>query len=367
MFEIKGKNNTAVVFAEKLENSAIGQLRTLCDMDFVAGSKIRIMPDAHAGAGCVVGTTMTIKDSVVPNLVGYDIGCGMEAVLLGDVRIDFNKLDKVIRANVPSGFSLRKTPHRFFENTRVGELTIGGKIKTGSMQNSIGSLGGGNHFIEVARDSENGGYWLIVHSGSRNPGLQVALAHQDIAGAARTDNVPFELAFLSGDKKDAYLHDMEIMQDYAAINRKAIVDEILKGMKWKALDEFTTIHNYVDMDDMILRKGAVSAKKGERLLIPMNMRDGSVICEGLGNDDWNYSCPHGAGRLYSRKDAKEHLTLTDFKTQMEGIFSTCVTRKTIDESPGAYKPMEEILDQIGPSAKISRILKPVYNFKAGTE
>lgn len=365
MFEIEGKYTKARVFTDKLENSAIGQLKTLCDQEFTEGSIIRIMPDAHAGAGCVVGTTMTIGDYVVPNLVGVDIGCGMEAIRLEKPRLDFLKLDKVIRQKVPSGFSCRSTAHRFIDNCRIDELSCAKAVVNDKAKNSIGSLGGGNHFIEVDQDPESGEYWLIIHSGSRNIGHSVASFHQQLAIDSRPENVPHTLAFLSGDRMRNYLQDMEIMQEYAHWNRRAIADEILKGMKWEEADSFSIIHNYIDGGDRILRKGAVSAKKGERLLIPMNMRDGSVICEGLGNEDWNCSGPHGAGRLYSRTDAKDRLTLSSFKESMQGIYSSCISRKTIDESPAAYKPMDQILDRIVDSVKIVRSLKPVYNFKAG--
>lgn len=365
MFEIKGKFATAKIFAEKLENSAVGQLKALCDQEFTQGALIRIMPDAHAGSGCVVGTTMTIGDFVVPNLVGVDIGCGMHAVNIGKPRLDFNRLDKVIREKVPSGFANREKPHRFLEQCRLEELTVANAVVDDKARNSLGSLGGGNHFIEVARDEDSGDHWLIVHSGSRHIGLSVANLHQKIATDARPEDVPFNLAWLTGELKNNYLHDMNIMQGYAHLNRLAIADEILKGMKWDEEDSFATIHNYIDLENGILRKGAVSARKGERLLIPMNMRDGSVICEGLGNPDWNFSAPHGAGRLYSRTEAKGRLTLTDFKKAMKGIHSSCVSRNTLDESPGAYKPMEEILGQIGDSVKVTKKLKPVYNFKAG--
>lgn len=364
MLKIEGKFNTATVYANSLENSAVGQLKALCNQDFVRDSQLRIMPDAHAGAGCIVGTTMTIFDKIVPNLVGVDIGCGMEVVNIGDSRMDFQKLDRIIRKSVPSGFAIRKAPHRFASEIDLGDLTCAKAVNREKAINSIGTLGGGNHFIEIAKDENSGDYFLIVHSGSRQAGLQVANHHQKIAGDMRMDDVPYELSYLIGDRFDAYIHDMGIMVEYASINRKAIADEILKGMKWKAGESFTTIHNYLDSENMILRKGAVSAQKGEKLLIPMNMRDGSLICEGLGNQDWNFSAPHGAGRLFSRLEAKNRITLTQFKKDMEGIYSTSISRQTIDESPAAYKPMQDILDQIGDTVKILSILKPVYNFKA---
>lgn len=367
MQEITGKYNIAIAFAKNLESSAIGQLKALCDQPFSADAKLRIMPDAHAGAGCVVGTTMTLTDKVVPNLVGVDISCGMEVVNIGRPRLDWQQLDKIIRRTVPSGQKLRDKAHRFADDWNQDELKCGKILQPEKTRKAIGTLGGGNHFIEVAKNEETGDHYLIIHSGSRNPGLQVANHYQKIAGANRDENTPYELAWLAGQDFEDYVHDMEIMQAYADLNRKAMADEILKGMKWRAEDAFTTIHNYLDTENMILRKGAVSAQIGERLLIPMNMRDGSLLCEGLGNPEWNYSAPHGAGRLFSRKEAKETLTLTQFKQDMEGVFSTCVGRATIDESPAAYKPMADILSQIGETVKINAILKPLYNFKAGGE
>lgn len=368
MLEIKGKYGSLKAFAKTLDNGAIGQLNKLCDMPYAKNARIRIMPDAHAGVGCVIGTTMTISDKIVPNMVGVDIGCGMESVNLGpDIVVDGKKLDKVIRTCVPTGNSTRKLRHRFSEDARLDNLTVKKAIPMEKAMYSVGTLGSGNHFIEISKDMQNGDYWLVIHSGSRNAGLVVAQEHQKIAGKDISDDIPYPLAWLSGAQMDNYVHDMEIMQNFANLNRKAMVDEILKNMKWKAIDEFTTIHNYLDTEKMILRKGAVSAQKGERLLIPLNMRDGSIVCEGLGNEDWNCSAPHGAGRLYSRTQARENITLTQFKKDMEGIYSSCISRNTIDESPEAYKPMEEILEQIGETVKVLNTLKPVYNFKAPTK
>ena len=367
MFTINGHYATAKVYADSLEKGAIGQLTALCNLPFVEGAKLRIMPDAHAGAGCVIGTTMTVRDRIVPNLVGVDIACGMEVINLGQVRMDFPRLDAVIRTSVPSGFSQRQKPHRFADEWDISALTCARILQKDKALKSIGTLGGGNHFIEVAREEASGDFYLIIHTGSRNPGLQVAAHHQKLAGEQREPGVPYELAYLSGDRFDAYVRDMQVMREFADLNRKAIADEILKGMKWKARDSFTTLHNYLDTESMILRKGAVSAQKGERLLIPLNMRDGSLLCEGLGNPDWNFSAPHGAGRICSRTEAKNSLTLTQFKQDMEGIYSTCISRKTIDESPQAYKPMRDILAHIGDTVKVLSVLKPVYNFKAGGE
>lgn len=365
MLEIKGKYGSLKAFAKTLDNGAIGQLNKLCEMPYSENARIRIMPDAHAGAGCVIGTTMTISDKIVPNMVGVDIGCGMECVNLGpNIIMDGKKLDTVIRNCVPTGNKTRKSMHPFADDAQLENLTVRKAISMEKAMHSVGTLGSGNHFIEISRDAQNGDYWLVIHSGSRNAGLVVAQEHQKIAGKNIADDIPYPLAWLSGEQMENYVHDMEIMQNFANLNRKAMAEEILGHMKWKAIDEFTTIHNYLDTEKMILRKGAVSAQKGERLLIPMNMRDGSIICEGLGNEDWNCSAPHGAGRLYSRTQARENLTLTQFKKDMEGIYSSCISRNTIDESPEAYKPMEEILEQIGGTVKIVTTLKPVYNYKA---
>ncbi len=364
MIEINGKYNSAIVFADTLDKGAEGQLKALCNQEFSAGSKLRIMPDAHAGAGSVIGTTMSISNRIVPNLVGVDIACGLEVVKIGPVRIEFQQLDNVIRKSVPSGHSVRKTPHRFVEEIDLFMLSCAKALDMDKAICSIGTLGGGNHFIEIASD-DMGDHYLIIHSGSRQAGLKVAIEHQKAAGEKRPEDVPYELAYLEGADFDAYVHDMQIMKRYAELNRKAIASEILKGMKWKAQDAFTTVHNYLDTEAMILRKGAVSAKAGERLIIPLNMRDGSLICKGLGNEDWNCSAPHGAGRLCSRTEARNSLTLTQFKEDMEGVFSTCVSRRTIDESPRAYKPMADILSQIGATVEVLAALKPVYNFKAG--
>lgn len=367
MLTVTGKHNSAIAYADTLENSAVSQLKALCDQQFTKGANISIMPDAHAGAGCVIGTTMTISDRIVPNLVGVDISCGMETVNIGPARPDFQKLDAVIRESVPTGFENRKKVHRFADSWNIGDLECAKILQKDKTYKSLGTLGGGKHFIELAKEDNSEDYHLIIHSGSRNPGLQVATHYQKIAGKGRPENTPYELAWLSGDAFQSYVHDMQVMQKFADLNRRAIADEIMKGMKWKAMDSFSTLHNYLDTDAMILRKGAVSARKGERLLIPMNMRDGSLLCEGLGNPEWNFSAPHGAGRLFSRSDARNSITLTRFKNDMQGIYSTCVSRKTIDESPAAYKPMEKILEQIGPTVKVLSRLRPVYNFKAAGE
>ena len=312
---------------------------------------------------------MTITDKIVPNLVGVDIGCGMETVLLKDKRVELGQLDKAIHQYIPSGFDTRSTPHHMCGETDLTALRCAKHVGLDRAALSIGTLGGGNHFIELGKD-EDGQLYLVVHSGSRNLGKQVCEYYQNIAAdnLKRTgkgaDRV---LAYLEGTAFDDYLHDMGIIQRYADLNRKAIVKEIEKRVKLNIAEQFTTIHNYIDLDLMILRKGAISAQKGERVLIPMNMRDGSLICIGKGNEDWNYSAPHGAGRVMSRTAAKQSITLSQYEKAMKCIYSSTVNRNTIDEAPFAYKPMDEIIANIGDTVGIVKTIKPLYNFKAGQD
>lgn len=394
MIELQGKHNTAKVFTDNIEKEAVSQIINLLNQDFVSGSQIRIMPDTHAGAGCTIGTTMTITDKVVPNLVGVDIGCGMETVLLKNSHIELQQLDRVIHEHIPAGFSTRDKVHPFMDEINLAELRCADHVNLNRAELSMGTLGGGNHFIELDRDDE-GKFYLVVHSGSRNLGKQVAEYYQKAAARnlekRRNDStrmiaelkaqgreqeiedalrqrefikVDKNLAFAEGTLFNDYIHDMAITQHYAVLNRRAMVREIVNKMKFKVIDSFTTVHNYIEMDTMILRKGAISAKAGERVLIPINMRDGSLICIGKGNPDWNQSAPHGAGRLMSRRAARECITLSQFKDSMKGIYSTTVDKSTIDESPFAYKPMEEIISNIAQTVEIIKVIKPVYNFKA---
>ncbi len=367
MIEIQGKYASAIVFADEPGPAAEGQIRAMCDQPFAEGSRIRIMPDVHAGAGCTIGTTMTIGDRIVPNIVGVDIGCGMDVVKLKEKRVDLPKLDSFIRRNVPHGRDVRDRPHPGHGRIDPEELLCFPKLDRRRFSESLGTLGGGNHFIEIDRDEE-GNLYLVIHTGSRNPGLQVAQYYQKLAyrslGGKKQSETPYELAYLSGGDRDAYLRDMEFMQRFAALNRRIIREEILGGLKLHEAARFETVHNYVDVDAMILRKGAVSAKAGERLLIPLNMRDGSLICTGLGNDEWNQSAPHGAGRLFSRKEAEERFTLSAFKKEMEGVFTTSVDRDTLDECPMAYKDPESIIRAVGETVKIEKRIRPVYNFKS---
>ena len=400
MMTIQGKFNTAKIFTDVIEQGAIAQIQAACDFSAFEGLKIRIMPDVHAGAGCTIGTTMTIKDKIVPNMVGVDIGCGMEVAMLAQKDFDLKALDQLIRANIPSGMTSRTTPHPLAAQANLEALRCFTHINAPLALCSIGTLGGGNHFIEADTDEE-GNKYLVVHSGSRHLGLEVANYYQteayktlcgnsldqikatiarlkaegrdseiqstiDELKAQKTDILP-EMAYVAGQLFDDYIHDMKIVQQFAVLNRKAMVEEILNGLSLSAVDAFTTIHNYIDTDAMILRKGAVSAKKGERLLIPINMRDGSLICTGKGNDDWNQSAPHGAGRLLSRGKALQTLTMEEFKKEMAGIYSTSVTPQTLDESPMAYKKLEDIVNNITPTVTIERRILPVYNFKASEE
>ena len=398
MFILKGKYNEAKFFADSADETSVSQVLLLLDQDFVSGSRIRMMPDIHAGAGCTIGTTMTVTDKIVPNLVGVDIGCGMETVAVREKHIELQKLDKLIYEKIPSGFQIREKTHRYYEQIDLEELYCYRQIHAVRAEKSLGTLGGGNHFIEVDKDEE-GTIYVVVHSGSRHLGVEVAQYYQEEAykalnGQTKKDigqriadlkaqgrekeiqksiaelkntvktNIPKVLAYVSGELFDQYIHDMKIVQNYAGLNRKAMMDEIIKGMKLHVTSQFTTIHNYIDTDAMILRKGAVSAKKGEKLLIPINMRDGSLICTGRGNDDWNQSAPHGAGRLMSRSAAKQSFTVSEFRKQMNGIYSTSVNKETLDECPMAYKGMDEIVKNITDTAVIDNVLRPIYNFKA---
>lgn len=400
MIEIKGKYNTAICYCDELEKSAAGQIKTLCDWEFFADSKIRIMPDVHAGLGCTIGTTMTITDKVVPGMVGVDIGCGMETVRIDEKEMDLQRLDRLIYDRIPCGRDVRRDHHPLNGEIDLTELRCAGKMNLERARRSIGTLGGGNHFIEVARG--NGGeLYVVVHSGSRHLGNEVARYYQEeafraLCGSerhqideaiarlrakgkskkiektirqikkkrAKATSIPKDLAYVEGEMFEDYIHDMKMIQRYAVLNRKAMMDVIIEGMNLTPLEDFTTIHNYIDMEKMILRKGAVSAAKGEKLLIPINMRDGSLICVGKGNEDWNSSAPHGAGRLMSRREAFASLSMEEYKEEMKDIYTSCVKRATLDEAPMAYKSIHTILEQITPTADVIDHIKPIYNFKA---
>lgn len=370
--EIQGLHNTAKVFTDNIDEITIAQVTELCNQPFTAGEDIRIMPDCHAGAGCVIGTTMTLRNGkVVPNLVGVDIGCGMHVCELYADNIDLKKLDYIIHNEIPSGFNVRSTRHDFVEQfeKQNGKLIA----NVGSMERhllSIGTLGGGNHFIEIDRSS-SGLTYLVIHTGSRNLGKQVAEYWQRKAIETCEEKVPDALAYLSGKEYEMYLHDMEIAQSFANFNRIAIGDIITTAMGWGYYsetdraygNEFETVHNYISLKDGMLRKGAISAKPGEKVIIPLNMRDGSIIAVGKGNPGWNCSAPHGAGRILSRSQAKKQVDVSDFVDTMKGVYSTTVNKSTLDESPMAYKNAEEIIANIGDTVSILDIIKPIYNFK----
>lgn len=400
MIKIKGKVNTAICYASVVEDEAIQQIQRMCDQEFTKDSKIRIMPDVHAGKGCTIGTTMTIVDKVVPNIVGVDIGCGMYTVKLGNVDINFEKVDKAANY-IPSGRSVWQSKTEHFD---LAALRCYRSLKdTKRLERSLGTLGGGNHFIEIGVASD-GNKYLVIHSGSRNLGKQVAEYYQKLAidlhrgkeeffvqkdkliesykkqgrrneiqkalknleknWETKESNIPKDLCYLYGSYLDDYLHDIEICQKFAQRNREKIAEIILEETNMKPLSTFHTIHNYINIKEMILRKGAISAHKDELVLIPINMRDGSILAKGKGNPEWNYSAPHGAGRIMSRTQAKQTFDLNAYKKTMEGIYSTSINKSTLDEAPMAYKSIDNIIEDIQGCVDIIDIIKPVYNFKA---
>lgn len=410
MIELKGKFNTAKVFTDIIDTATISQVITLCNMEIYKDSQIRIMPDCHAGKGCTVGTTMTITDAITPNLVGVDIGCGMLAVKLKEKRIDLPAFDSIVRKYVPSGASVHDSPRMAGPDIENLRCYKSGKIREILAYCSIGTLGGGNHFIELDKDSE-GNIWLVIHTGSRHLGIEVCdyyqkQAYLDLKFKANQGNlqtktealikqlksdgkqkeiskelkkfknnyteiepdVPYELAYCTGSLLEDYLHDMKIVQEFSSANRAQIAKTILKQAKLHEVDRFETIHNYIDIENRILRKGAISAKLGEMVIIPINMKDGSLVCMGNGNPDWNYSAPHGAGRLYSRSDTKARFSLSDYKKVMSEakIYTSSVSQGTLDECPMAYKPIESILDNIEDTVDVIDIITPIYNFKASS-
>lgn len=400
MLEIKGKKNTAVCYAKVIEDEAIEQIRRMCDYGLTEDSRVRIMPDVHAGKGCTIGTTMTVQDKVCPNIVGVDIGCGMYTVRLMDKKIDFEKIDEACHF-IPSGMNVWEGRMERFDLT---QLRCYRELKDSRrMERSLGTLGGGNHFHEVDQASD-GSYYLVIHSGSRNLGKQVAEIYQKLAVdlhsgkenyfirrdeiirsykaegrraeiekalkdlyreyQEKSPDIPADLCWLYGQYMQDYLHDVEICQQFARRSRERMAEIILERTGMKAQESFHTIHNYIDTDEMILRKGAIAAHQGEKILIPINMRDGSILALGKGNPEWNYSAPHGAGRVMSRSKARETVRMEDFKASMAGIYSTTVNEKTLDESPMAYKSLSDIIDVIHDSVEVLDVIKPVYNFKA---
>ena len=401
---VEGRYNSAKVFTNVLDENCIDQIKGLLDLEAFREAQVRIMPDCHAGSSCVIGFTADLVDKIIPNIVGVDIGCGMLTVELGKIDIDLPRLDQVIHDKVPCGRNVNEG--RLMRFTELQDMRCYRELNdTKAIERAIGSLGGGNHFIEIDED-EDGCKYLVIHTGSRQLGKQVAEHYQKIARGLHTGwgplwdkeevikreykasgrrseiqdalkelhrsfhqtapDMPLEYTFLSGKYTDDYLHDMRICQKYADENRKMIARLIIENYGLEPLSEFTTVHNYIDHDSNIIRKGAVSAKEGEVLLIPINMRDGSLLCRGKGNPDWNYSAPHGAGRLFSRGTAFHEFTLEEYERTMReaGIYSTTVDGSTLDECPMAYKGMKDIVDNIAPTAEIIKILKPIYNFKA---
>lgn len=400
--------NNLKIFTKNIEQKAVEQINLLLEQEPFKNCKIRIMPDVHAGKGCVIGFTADLEDKVIPNIVGVDIGCGMLCVELGKIDLDLARLDKVINEVIPAGRNIRE--HKLLDFELINELYCLRELKEVKKFNrAIGTLGGGNHFIEIDVDNEDNKY-LVIHTGSRNLGKQVAEYYQNMAielcsgkeemyhrkeniiktykeqsrkseiqkalkGLEKEyknnmPNLPKDLCYLIGKYREMYLHDMKICQEYACCNRVNIANEIIKNylgkeqynnINWKM---FETIHNYISFEDNIVRKGAISAKKGEKILIPINMRDGSIIAVGKGNKDWNESAPHGAGRIMSRTKAKEMFNINEFKEVMKEIYSTSVIEETIDEAPFVYKPMQEIINNIQDTVEIQKIIKPIYNFKA---
>ena len=398
MMEIKGQVNTAICFAKVIEEEAVEQIRRMCDYEFTEGSQIRIMPDVHAGKGCTIGTTMTVKDKAVPNIVGVDIGCGMFTVNLGKVEINMEQMDAAAHF-IPSGLNVWECRKERFDLLDL--RCYRGLKDTRRLERSLGTLGGGNHFIEIDQAAD-GTKYMVIHSGSRNLGKQVAEFYQHLAidlnkgkeeyfakrdaliaeykaagrrseiqaalkelkWQSREATIPEDLCFVYGQYLEDYLRDVEICQRFARRSRELMAEIILQQLGLEAVDAFHTIHNYIDTDEMILRKGAIAAHEGEKVLIPINMRDGSVLAVGKGNPDWNFSAPHGAGRIMSRTAAKELLDLDEYRREMEGIYTTSVNEATLDEAPMAYKSLEDIIDVIGESVDIIEVLKPIYNFKA---
>lgn len=403
MFEIKGKVNTAICFAKVIDDAAIEQIKQMCDYKLTEGCKVRIMPDVHAGKGCTIGTTMTVKDKVCPNIVGVDIGCGMYTVQLRQNELDFHKIDAVCHY-IPSGMNVWEGRQERFDLTRLCCYRSLRDAKR--LERSLGTLGGGNHFIEIDKASD-GTYFLVIHSGSRNLGKQVAEIYQQLAidlhmgkeeyfkqreeiiqtykeagkGADIQNTlkklkkefdtkdllVPKDICWLYGTFLEDYLHDVEICQEFAKRSREKMAEIFLERTGMTAVKSFHTIHNYIDTKEMILRKGAIAAHAGEKILIPINMRDGSVIALGKGNPNWNYSAPHGAGRIMSRAQAKKKVDLDEYRASMEGIYTTSVNEKTLDEAPMVYKSLEDIIDVIQESVDIIEVMKPVYNFKSSDE
>ena len=381
MYDVIGKYNRATIYAQTVDSESYAQVLQMCNVPELEGSTIKMMPDMHASAGCTVGTSMTVGDKINPAYVGSDIGCGMQVYMLKETEIDFAALDDAIRAYVPSGAAIYPRSNPVIKQIPLEELYCYPTLRHDTVVRSIGTLGGGNHFIEVDRCMD-GSLCLVIHSGSRRLGKDVALYHQKMAFFAHhgisaeevarkklkiTDIKTHVLAqncFLSGEGKERYLHDMNIAVKYAEVSRKNMGEILISRLGLNVTDSFTTVHNYIDTEHGILRKGAVSAQEGETLIIPINMRDGSLICRGKGNPEWNFTAPHGAGRLMKRSEAKASISLEEYREAMKGIYSTSVGESTIDESPMAYRSIDDIVDTVEPTVDIIDVITPVYNFKA---
>ena len=381
MKTINGVYTDATIFTTNNESTAIDdyaikQIQMLCDNETAKGSRIRIMPDVHPGKVGTIGLTITIGKKLMPNLIGIDIGCGMTLAGIKGKKIKFQKLDTVIRETSPSGFSIRTKAHRFAEAFDFSRLRCYKHIREDKAMLSLGTLGGGNHFIEADKD-DDGNLYIVIHSGSRHLGKEVTEHYLNLGQHALKEkgmDIPYELTFLEGNLLEDYLYDIQLVQEFAALNREIMLDELVKGMKWKVTDRYCCIHNYIDTTDEtistfhapLLRKGAISAKQNEPVIIPINMRDGIILGTGLGTMEWNCSAPHGAGRLMKREDVKENYTVSAYKTAMKGIYSTCINKDTLDEAPFAYRTMDEIADVIKDTVTIKKIIKPIYNYKAGS-
>ncbi|MCD7744550.1 MAG: RtcB family protein [Lachnospiraceae bacterium] len=370
MKKIEGRYAKAKIFTDNVEDYALAQVKLICDQKGAEGSVIRLMPDVHPGKVGPIGLTMTVNDTVLPNIVGIDIGCGITIAKLKQKKLEYQKLDTVIRERIPSGFHIRSKFHRFAESFPFEELKCYRHISLDRIMRSMGSLGGGNHFIEADR-GEDGSLYVVIHSGSRHLGKEVAEYYlnqgQRILKEQEVD-IPYELTYLEGSLMEDYLHDQCVVQSFASQNRAAMLDELIKGMKLKVEEEFSCVHNYIEIvtDYKMLRKGAISAKSGEKVIIPINMRDGVILGIGKGNPDWNDSAPHGSGRILKRTDVQNHYTVSNYKKEMKGIYSSCIGKDTLDEAPFAYRGISEIAGAISDTVEIQQILKPVYNFKAGS-
>ena len=371
MMKVDVLYTSAKIFTDQIEDYALAQIRMICGLEAFEGCRIRVMPDVHPGKVGTIGFTSTVGDKVLPNVVGIDIGCGITLARLKQKKTEFQKLDKVIQRCVPSGFQIRQEPHRFIDGFDFMELNCIEHVNLRKMELSLGTLGGGNHFIELDQDHE-GYLWAAIHSGSRRLGKEVTeyyLTKGQKELKKKGISVPYELTYLEGGLMEEYLQDIQAVQEYAGLNREAILDELVKGMKWKVQDQISSVHNYIDDlgGEIILRKGAVSAREGEPVVIPVNGRDGILLGVGKGNRDWNYSAPHGAGRKMKRDEVAKRFTVPQFKAQMKGIYSTCIGKDTLDEAPFAYRSIEEIEGLIVDTAEINGRLRPVYNYKAGRE